>query len=171
MRITGRDGTTVTLQPRGYEFPSQAWEQRHDAWLIIHGHVAHNDHVWAFTDACLRLDEAGRLGDWLGRAAAGSIRPAPLPDPTGDGGWPSGIAFIEPVVGFSLGADQHGLVLRVHFGREGAPPWLPDDDKPFPKGYLLDLHVDPRELHRAAKRWAHELDALPDLAPTDPNSG
>jgi hypothetical protein len=168
MRITGRDGATVTLQPRGYELPSRAREQQHDARLIIHGHVAHNDHVWAFTHACLRLAEAGRLGDWLRQAAAGGIRPAPLPDPTGDGGWPSGITFIEPVVGFSLGADQYGPVLRVHFGLEGAPPWLRDDDKSFPKGYLLDLHVDAGELRQAAEHWAQELAALPDLAPSDP---
>src|SRR5262245_4655507 len=79
MRITAADGTAVTLQPHGWEFPAGIGDVDDDQWLVINGHVVIGDRDWSFTDPCLLLSEAYELAGWLQAAADGSLQPAPAP--------------------------------------------------------------------------------------------
>jgi hypothetical protein len=167
MRITGRDGTQVTLQPRGYEFPPDTWKSKWDKWLVIAGHVQLDDRAWSFTDPCLLIAEAQRLGKWLRTAAAGRRRPRPLHQP-GDQEQKPSLGFIEPLLTFFLAVHDDGLVVRVRFALEAAPPWLDWDDR-LPPSFDVDLLVDPVQLHRAADDWTRELNTL--VSRSRPGSG
>jgi hypothetical protein len=159
MRITSRDGTRVTLQPQGYEFPPDTWNDEWDRWLMIGGHVQLDDRAWSFTDPCLLIIEAQQLGNWLRGAAAGDIRPQPLHQP-GDQDQEPSLGFTEPLLTFFLGVHDPDLVVRVRFALEAAPPWLDRDDRFPPGGFDVDLQVDPVQLHQAADDWTSELDTL-----------
>jgi len=157
MRIATSDGTAVTLQPRGWEYPPGPDDD--DLWLVITGHVVIGDRNWSFTNPCLTLDEANELAGWLRAAADGSLQPAPAPQPpTHDR---PQLGFIEPVLGFTLATrDQDAVVVRVSFAYEAAPPWA-DEDTRLGTGQLLDLRVPPAVLTAAATQWTSELAALP----------
>jgi hypothetical protein len=160
MRLTDRDGTSVTLQARGFEFPAGTGEED-DQWLVIRGHVDLGERSWSFTDPCLLIAEAHQLGRWLALAAAGKLQPRPLPDPSRDDDQPL-LGFLEPELGFSLGtSSQRRLLLRCHFAHAAAPPWLDRDDRLTVPGYAVDLRVDPADLRRVAEAWTADLGALP----------
>ena len=57
--------------------------------------------------------------------------------------------------------DVHddGLVVRVRFALEAAPPRLDWNDR-LRTGFEVDLLVDPVKLHRAADDWTRELNTL-----------
>ena len=157
MRITASNGAAVNLDPLRWQFPPNTgdWD---DQWLVISGHVDLGDESWSFTDPCLLMAEARELAAWLRAASEGRINPDP--HTVGEKPQPS-LSFMEPVLGFSVAAhNETGLVVRVYFTAEGAPPRLRDHD-PHLAYHIMDLQVHPDELLAAADTWTRQLDALP----------
>lgn len=157
MQITGDDDVTVELDPLRWQFPVGIGELD-DEWLIIGGRIDPGGETWSFTDPCLMMADARHLADWLLAASEGRVEP----DPRGEDGQPEpDLVFLEPALGFSVVAYQEqGLIVRVYFTAEAAPPWLLADD-PYDARSVVDLHLSSSQLAAAACEWTRQLNALP----------
>jgi hypothetical protein len=58
---------SIDLRVVGFEF------DRESGWLDITGRITDGDGDWSWQAACLTLDEADRLGDWLTAASDGQV--------------------------------------------------------------------------------------------------
>ncbi|MCE0535535.1 hypothetical protein LWF15_08435 [Kineosporia rhizophila] len=162
MDLHSADGTSVRLQPVGYQFPdavSRAHADYDANWLIIEGEVVLADgRAWAFTDPALLTWEAGELGEWLAGAAQGQVevvapeQAAVLPD---DDESPDAAAiFVEPNLAFSVaGYTEETISLRVHMAYESAPDWAED--------IIVDLTCPRESVLRAAQEWNAQSAVFP----------
>jgi hypothetical protein len=157
VRITGDDGVTVELEPLRWQFPADSGEPD-DEWLVVGGRIDAGGESWSFTDPCLLMTDARNLADWLLAASQGRIDLAPR----GEDGQPEpDLVFLEPALGFAVVAYQEqGLLVRVYFTAEAAPPWLRADD-PHGARSVVDLHLSGDQLAAAAREWAGQVSALP----------
>jgi hypothetical protein len=161
MRLHGEDGSEVTLQPTGYQFPGRTAEDDRDwdaNWLNIHGQVRVKGRSWTFTDACLTTWEASQLGNWLRGVATGATKPDPI-DGDDEGG--TLLVFTEPNIAMSLQAsDGERATVRFYFSLESAPPWVEDrGDAVFE--YHVELTTPLEMVAAAADEWEQELRRFP----------
>ena len=160
MILQSTDGSFVTLEPVGYQFPDAApssGDPTDDAnWLLIRVIIARADgRTHEFTEPCLLVVEARRLATWLEAVAAGDEVPSEDWTEESLGG------FVEPVLAFSLASWSPLLsTVRLHLSLEGRPPWLPDDGEMFTASEILE--IENSALRRAAAEWLSELRPYPE---------
>jgi hypothetical protein len=112
VKLSGTDGTWLTLLPVGYEFPDSTSAVVECDWLVIELTVTTAEGAWSSRDACLTTGDAPLIGEWLRSVAAGSV-PVTLPDADGD--ITPELTFLEPALAFSLAPSDDDLKhLRVH---------------------------------------------------------
>jgi hypothetical protein len=154
VEIASDDGAYLRMRPLGYQFGVEPPEDPDelddwDDWLIIAGEVSTADgRTWSFNDPCLTTEEAGDLGQWLRRHAAGDAAPD------------ASLLFTEPNLAFrALTAQPPRRLLQVDFSYESLPPWMPGSglERVFP----LTLDVPADVLAPAADQWAAEIAAYP----------
>jgi len=120
--------------------------QAEGSLLLIDGVVdARNGRIWTFRAACLTLDEARLLGDWLLRAAKGRIDPHDR------------LTFAAPELTFTLDEHEYGQPrVLAGFSLGAAPSWLGDEQQRT-YDYPVTLDLTPEALEFAAVDWEHEL--------------
>jgi hypothetical protein len=155
MRAT--DGESVSLAVVSYQFPGETSEYWDSNWLIIAGAIRAGHRRWKFRDACLTAFEAPGISAWLRSAAANEIEPSTL-DP--EVGWSPSLVFVEPTLAFSV-APVDGLVIRVHFSLESAPPEFTFEQRVDIWQFFVDLPVSSAALLSAADEWENELRSFP----------
>ncbi|MBV6703299.1 hypothetical protein [Kitasatospora aureofaciens] len=147
----------LDLRPLCYQFGAARGEDHDDNWLVITGRAAAPEGSWRFVEACLLTWEAQGISRWLRTVAE--------PNRT-----PRALDFLEPLLTFSLPADQPAdgrRLIHVRFALEAAPPWVDTDDEEdgdgeddWP-GYTAEFLLTPAELHAAADAWDADLAPFP----------
>jgi hypothetical protein len=157
VEIRATDGESVSLAVVSYQFPGETSEYWDSNWLVIAGAIRASHRRWKFRDACLTAGEARGISTWLRSAAANEIEPSTL-DP--ELGWSPSLVFVEPNLAFSV-APVDGLVIRVHFSLESAPPEFTFEQRAEIWQFFVDLPVTSSTLLSAAHEWDDELRSFP----------
>lgn len=142
-----------------YQFSAVRGDSYDDNWLVIGGTVTTPEGIWAFTDACLLIDEARQVSAWLRAVAAGTVAVA---GPDADGWLSPDTWFVEPVLAFSLaGRSEDGAAIRVHLSMEAAPSWQQGENGPDIYQYFVEAQVATAALVHAADEWDLALASFP----------
>jgi hypothetical protein len=164
MKLRSADESTFELSPVSYFLkPSTLHVQAlagDEDWLVIRAFAQLADgRSWSFLDPCLTARDVRSLVQWLDDVAQGIVPAEPFDDE-----WPESLLFFtEPLLAFSvafLGADRASI--RVHFGAEALPPWLPEDQQSGIYEFFLVLDVGRKHLGDAAAELSHELESVPE---------
>lgn len=147
MRLTSGDGRSLTLAIEDYQFPDfpVAGEHDHDAnWLMVCCQVTDGASCWSFRDPCLLTWEALKLGEWLGRVAAGEV--------------PERLAFLEPDLAFDLSAESpQETALRVHLRQRSVPVAGRGGDSK----HVVEFALTTLDLTQLRLDWDAELRSFP----------
>lgn len=148
MRLKERPDRYVDLKTVSYEHPERSGDEWDDNWLVIHGHVRADGLRWHFWDACLLVDEAEELGQWLLRAAHEDVPP---------------LEFTEPNLALEVvdrDPAHHVVTITITFRAESFPPGVNDDVR-WNLGRAVTLHLTMAVLISAGHEWLAYLERFP----------
>ena len=110
MKITGSDGSSLTLTILGYQFPVLEDAPYDSNFLKIQVDVVAPQGSWTAIDHCLLTYEVTQIAAWFDEIAAGNKVCAHL-------------GFIEPMLDLHLIKDAGKDQLRVYFEGFMRPSW------------------------------------------------
>lgn len=109
MKITGSDGSSLTLTILGYEFPELEDAPYDSNFLKIQVDVVTPQISWTAIDHCLLTYEVTEIATWFDEIAAGNTVCTPL-------------GLIEPMLDFHIIKEPSKDRLRIYFEGFMRPP-------------------------------------------------